>query len=141
MCHRCHVRPGARRLYNDGRAFSLAGVQVKFVLTETFGCDECWAGFLAIMEKSGCPWCGEPVLDGEDSPAIPGVASHDGRWHRWHRECVERMAIGSLAHITGQCACYGEAGVDDLDPPGMTKREAARAAVAEYERRQREGMS
>ncbi len=43
-----------------------------------------------------------------------------------HRECAARSAIGSVGHIERRCSCYGG---DVDDPPGMSKREAAAAAL------------
>lgn len=45
-----------------------------------------------------------------------------------HGECFLRaFIVGPVAHVLGQCACYG--GHQQGDPEGMTKREAAVAAV------------
>lgn len=51
-----------------------------------------------------------------------------------HRECFLRGIFGSVGHQRGLCTCNGGPGTMD-DPPGMTAREAARAAVKEFERR------
>jgi hypothetical protein len=67
-----------------------------------------------------CAWCGEVILEGE-ATAIKLV----GCDHRFHRECMLRSIVGSVAHQTRRCSCYG--GTED-DPPGLTKREAARKA-------------
>lgn len=48
-----------------------------------------------------------------------------------HRNCFMRQITGSVAHIEGRCSCY-VAGATCTDPPGMTKRQAADAAVALY---------
>lgn len=66
-----------------------------------------------------CPWCDEPVLDGEE--LAPG--------HRQptHYECGLRAAVGSVGHQRGLCWCYG--GTEE-DPPWMTRRQAAQAAAA-----------
>jgi hypothetical protein len=66
-----------------------------------------------------CVWCEEPVEvdEGDDRFSQP-----------MHWECGFRSVAGSVAHIEHRCGCYipsSERG----DPPGMTKREAARAAV------------
>lgn len=54
-----------------------------------------------------------------------------------HWECDARAVIGSVGHIRKQCPCYG--GTEE-DPPGMTKREAAKAALAELRMRQEMGL-
>ena len=41
------------------------------------------------------------------------------------------MVVGSVGHQLGRCSCFGG---DEDDPPGMTVREAALAAVDLYER-------
>jgi hypothetical protein len=42
-----------------------------------------------------------------------------------HLECFLRTVLGSAAHQEGRCSCFGGTGED---PPGMSKRESARAA-------------
>lgn len=44
-----------------------------------------------------------------------------------HRECFLRSIFGSVAHQQGKCSCYGN---DCEDDPNLTKRQAAKAAVA-----------
>jgi hypothetical protein len=46
-----------------------------------------------------------------------------------HRECEMRAVLGSVAHLERRCGCFVP-GSTENDPPGMTRREAARAAVA-----------
>jgi hypothetical protein len=41
------------------------------------------------------------------------------------------MVIGSLGHQQRRCGCYVEGSTED-DPPGMTMREAAKAAWEYY---------
>ncbi len=48
-----------------------------------------------------------------------------------HRECFLRHVFGSVAHQEKRCGCFVP-GSDCGDPPGMTKREAAKAAVKLY---------
>ena len=61
-----------------------------------------------------CSYCDEP-LDWRCAPAT-----------RLHPECLVRVMIGSAAHQLRECTCFG--GVRE-DPPGLTKREAARLAL------------
>jgi len=49
-----------------------------------------------------------------------------------HRECEMRGVIGSVGHQLRQCSCYGG---DREDPPELSIRDAARAAVALWEER------
>lgn len=48
-----------------------------------------------------------------------------------HIECHLRSVLGSVAHIEGRCSCHGG---DEHDPPGLSRRDAARAACAAWER-------
>lgn len=45
---------------------------------------------------------------------------------KMHRECLLRSIIGSVAHQTQRCSCYGFSGEDD---PKLTARENAKAAA------------
>lgn len=49
-CHACGERPGTRRFYSLGPA-ALAGHTLKFNAVETWGCDECWALYLAEAKR------------------------------------------------------------------------------------------
>lgn len=81
-----------------------------------------------------CVWCGERVDDIENARQVTHVDFRGRMRERLlHAECSLRGVIGSLAHIERRCSCYG--GSED-DPPGMTKREAAQAAVRAYFKRQ-----
>jgi hypothetical protein len=70
-----------------------------------------------------CGFCGEPVEPGEQNPNIVSADLHD--------DCAIRMVIGSVAHLEKRCSCFIPDS-DANDPPGMTLREAAHAAVALY---------
>ena len=67
-----------------------------------------------------CQYCGEPILPEEEghSPRVPGH----------HRECAFRAVGGSVAHIERRCSCFVP-GSTENDPPGMTLRQAAEAAI------------
>lgn len=81
-----------------------------------------------------CIRCKEPIAI-EDSGVIMPLVDEDGaRAVAEHRECFLRAIFGSVGHQRGLCICNGGPGVMD-DPPGMTAREAARAAVEEWERK------
>jgi hypothetical protein len=62
---------------------------------------------------------GAPVLlsPPKDQAMIHSVAVHE--------ECFMRQIVGSVGHQTRRCSCYGG---DYDDPPGMSKREAAKVA-------------
>ena len=70
-----------------------------------------------------CQYCDEEILPGERADVIGSD---------FHRECLFRTGAGSVGHIRKRCSCYG--GTEE-DPPGMTKREAAKAALAEWKLR------
>jgi hypothetical protein len=65
-----------------------------------------------------CPWCEEPILDGET--LAPNYVQPT------HYECGLRGALGSVGHQRKRCSCYGG---DEEDPPNMTRRQAAVAAA------------
>lgn len=80
-----------------------------------------------------CFHCDEAVAQGDDGEVMP--AGDAGR--PIHRECLLRMVAGSVGHQLGTCRCYG--GAED-DPPGMTRREAARAAAELFEQKLKGGL-
>jgi hypothetical protein len=69
-----------------------------------------------------CIPCEEPI--GPDDMGTINFADQVN-----HHECLMRSVIGSVGHLRGICSCYG--GTEE-DPPGMTRREAAKAALALY---------
>ena len=60
-----------------------------------------------------CHHCTEPLLP------------HERVEHGYHIECMARIVLGSVGHQLQRCHCYG--GTEE-DPPGMSVREAAKAA-------------
>lgn len=50
LCHRCGKRAGSLRFYN-ATAVALAGAQLKFQVSDTWGCDECWEAFKKQQEE------------------------------------------------------------------------------------------
>lgn len=44
-----------------------------------------------------------------------------------HWECGLRALVGGINHQRGKCSCHG--GKEDPDPPGLSRREAAKAAA------------
>ena len=87
-----------------------------------------------------CLHCDEPIEAGDRGAfshgAIPDAAyAHvDGYGPMLpeHLECRLRQVVGSVGHQLGQCSCHG--GTLE-DPPGMTRRQAARAAAELFARR------
>ncbi len=82
--------------------------------------------------NTDCPECpvplGEKCIYCEEGfeATDPGVRTCDGS--PFHRDCFTRTIVGSLGHLQGTCSCYGG---NTEDPPGVSRREAARQA-AEY---------
>lgn len=85
----------------------------------------------AILEAT-CYHCDELVLQSETRERQPvQIAGSDPPrfcMRPIHSECQCRSIVGSVGHQKGLCSCLGGPGTED-DPPGMTKREAARAAM------------
>lgn len=46
-----------------------------------------------------------------------------------HEECFMRQIVGSIGHQTRRCSCFGG---DYDDPPGMSKRDAAKIAYTVF---------
>jgi hypothetical protein len=90
-------------------------------------CDECQEAPTPV--GLACIHCEEQIVSGDS-----GVFYANGP--AAHRNCFLRGVIGSLAHIQKRCACYVRDS-DESDPLGLTPRQAADAAVAEWERRSR----
>lgn len=72
-----------------------------------------------------CMHCEEPFKRGDD-----GFSEASGYVHR---ACRIRLVLGSVGHQMGRCSCYVKDGTSFEDPPGMTRREAAEAALTLYE--------
>ena len=72
-----------------------------------------------------CGFCQEPIEHDEQGVMVTHIEQHGVSERAYHFECQIRLTIGSLAHQQRRCSCYGGT---EHDPPGMTLREAARAA-------------
>ncbi len=68
-----------------------------------------------------CIHCDEEIQPGEAHKIVKNA----------HFECGFRMIAGSVGHQQKKCSCYG--GTME-DPEGMTLREAAKAAMEEFQR-------
>lgn len=75
-----------------------------------------------------CLRCEEPIAADDDGLIMPyaHAGPGGGRLVAQHRECFMREVLGSVGHQDKKCSCYG--GTEE-DPPGLTRREAAWAAV------------
>lgn len=88
----------------------------------------------AVKPPFRCLWCEELVVSGDLTHSLlPG----------YHYACAVRIALGSIGHVQGTCSCYVKDGTHKDDPPGLTRRQAARL-VADYvshEQRPRPGRN
>lgn len=87
----------------------------------------CDSGVQVKTPAQPCSWCGEGFTDDDNGVGTPGLEEDGVHLSYHHQECFLRMVLGSVGHQQHRCSCYG--GTDE-DPPEMTRREAARAAVA-----------
>ena len=74
-----------------------------------------------------CPMCEEPIWPGETFVEEMGG-------NRLHKVCLLRSVVGSVAHQERRCSCY-VAGSEEGDPEGMTRKQAAEAAVELWEKK------
>lgn len=106
---------------------------------------ECWNPHVATSHDKAptpvgepCSHCDEAIVEGDQGFLMPHVESMVSaeqavvKMRPTHLDCFLRQIYGSVGHQLQMCSCYG--GTTE-DPPGMTKREAARAAVQVYERK------
>lgn len=82
----------------------------------------------ATLAKHPCPRCGEPIALEDWIEPVLGLG--EGR-RLYHLECFMRGVVGSIGHQQGLCMCHGGPGTLD-DPPELTNRQAARAAIDHY---------
>lgn len=81
-----------------------------------------------------CLWCGEEIVDG-DQGIMMSYMDTEVTLQPMHKNCMIRQTVGSVARIERHCSCFVP-GSEEEDPPGMTRREAADAAVEAWERQQ-----
>jgi hypothetical protein len=92
---------------------------------ESWGADICFdSEHVPTPVGQPCGHCGEDFEEGDR-----GIIDSGG--FTTHLNCFLRPILGSVAHIQKQCSCYIP-GATCGDPPGMTKRQAADAAVRLY---------
>ena len=78
-----------------------------------------------------CAWCEEKFVANESGVVIPHVDDNTVQNLPYHSECSLRFIVGSLGHVLGECQCFGG---DMDDPPNMTKRESAKAAIKAFKK-------
>jgi len=76
-----------------------------------------------------CLWCEEPIAVGDSGYLIPYIDASGTTERAHHWECHIRSISGSVGHQRGTCSCHGGT---EGDPPGVSKREAAKAAAHEF---------
>ena len=82
-----------------------------------------------------CGSCGESIKEQDDGMLVLHADEHGSAHRAYHYACHMRGIIGGLNHLAGRCICCG--GSEPPDPPAMSTRDAALAAVQAWERRQR----
>lgn len=101
-----------------------------------------WEFLIATPVGQLCLWCEEAVVEGDVGTMQAVVDLVDGQpatsSRPSHYECSMRSVIGSVAHLEGRCSCVTP-GAEEGDPAGMSRREAAIAAVRLWEKQQRAG--
>jgi hypothetical protein len=80
-----------------------------------------------------CEWCRECISFHDDGIILPLLGNPDRTHAAYHYECHLRLIVGGVNHQLHLCHCTGCAGVLAPDPPNLTRREAARAAVRIHE--------
>lgn len=80
-----------------------------------------------------CGLCQEAIEVGDAGTMMHFVQTDEeqraiGQLRPVHYECSMRAVIGSVAHLEGRCSCVVPDATEG-DPPGLSAREAARAAV------------
>ncbi len=78
-----------------------------------------------------CGWCSEQIEAGDAGVCLP-VAAEIPYMMKHHLNCWLRQVVGSAGHQNETCSCFGDG---DCDPPDMTVREAADAAVEAFYRK------
>jgi hypothetical protein len=83
----------------------------------------------------GCNWCYELIDEDDFGLLVTGLVGPEllVAEFPYHHECQARQMIGSLTHLRQECSCFIPDSVC-TDPPEMTRREAARAALAFFQK-------
>lgn len=89
---------------------------------------------IAVPVGEVCLRCEEPIAETDSGVTMPyyGKRGTPPVERAIHVECHIRSFVGSVAHQEMRCPCYG--GIDDEVNDGMSRREAARAAVDLFRR-------
>lgn len=74
-----------------------------------------------------CAHCDEAISDGDTGLITAYLGTEGWTFKPLHYDCHMRGIVGGLNHQLGKCTCCG--GTEPPDPPHMSKRAAAIAAV------------
>jgi hypothetical protein len=86
---------------------------------------------LAPYVANACMFCGQAVTGNDEQAPFPILDFRTGEAVPLHSECGLRLVVGSVGHIHRKCSCF-VTGSTYTDPPGLTARQAARAAVVAW---------
>lgn len=106
-----------------------------FWFEESWGAPCCDPELRVPIPSIRCTHCGEEFQHGDRGFLQEEVREPITRRlvqpaYAFHFECQMRMVLGSVGHQRGRCQCYGGS---EEDPPGMTRRQAAIAALDYFE--------
>lgn len=80
----------------------------------------------AVPVGEPCLHCTEEITEDDSGKATPYVRGNgDTETRHVHKECLMRMAVGSMAHLLRRCTCFG--GEAPENPAGLTLRQEALA--------------
>ena len=82
-----------------------------------------------LIPSTPCTWCQEQFQFEDQGVGIPHLGGEDATYAYYHPNCLLRTIFGSVGHQQKKCSCFGG---NLEDPPEMSLREAANAAVAEF---------
>lgn len=88
------------------------------------------AGTKIPTPTGNCIWCNEVFVEGDQGVSTSYNTNGPEGSANYHKECFLRTIVGSVGHQRKQCHCFG--GTLE-DPHELSLREAAIAAVREYE--------
>jgi hypothetical protein len=91
LCHRCGKVPGQQRLYVPTFKFSLAGVQLKFSMAETWGCDGCWNQLSEVPEEEP-----EPMIKDATTASLATCSLCDRGFRRVNGIHVPSQRLGMI---------------------------------------------
>jgi len=73
-----------------------------------------------------CLRCEEPIESWASGVTMVCIDAAGATRRPQHLECFIRSSVGSMGHLLGRCSCHGG---HEEDPPDLSVRDAARAAV------------